>query len=115
MSVPGERALSPLARVLTCHALPQIQQVNFAISVILNSDAKSEIEGLRWILIRRSVLGILFMAVLTLGTIRYATYVSHEQQKKAEEKARQAETVRNSGGRHDHAPAPEAAEILAAN
>ncbi|KAH8668341.1 hypothetical protein BX600DRAFT_510444 [Xylariales sp. PMI_506] len=92
-----------------------IQQVNLDISVILTSDAKSDIEGLRWVLIRRSVLGILFMAVLTLGTLRYATYVNHERKREAEAKAREAESLRQNNGREDKAPALMAAEILAAN
>ncbi|KAH6661370.1 MOZ protein represents a chromatin-associated acetyltransferase [Truncatella angustata] len=92
-----------------------IQQVNLDISVILTSDAKSDIEGLRWVLIRRSVIGILFMAVFTLGTIRYATYVNHEKKKEVEEKARKAEDARRNIGREDNAPAHEAAAILAAN
>jgi hypothetical protein len=93
----------------------QIQQVNLDISVILTSDAKSDIEGLRWVLIRRSVLGILFMAVMTLGTIRYATFVNHEKKREAEEKAREAENIRKNTGREDNAPAHEAVEILAAS
>ncbi|KAI0122211.1 hypothetical protein F4814DRAFT_202906 [Daldinia grandis] len=92
-----------------------IQQLNLKISVTLNSDSRSDIEGLRWVLIRRSVLGIIFMAVLTLGTLRYATYVKHERWREAEEKARRAERLRNSLGREDHAPPFDAAEILAAN
>ncbi|KAI3337599.1 hypothetical protein HD806DRAFT_529160 [Xylariaceae sp. AK1471] len=92
-----------------------IQQVNLKISVTLNSDSRSEIEGLRWVLIRRSVLGILFMAILTLSTLRYATYVSHERKREAEEKARQAEEMKRNGGREDRAPPVDAAEILAAN
>lgn len=92
-----------------------IQQLNLKISVTLNSDSRSDIEGLRWVLIRRSVLGILFMAVLTLGTLRYVSYVKHERQKEAEEKARRAERLKNNHGREDHAPPLDAAEILAAN
>ncbi|KAI1348300.1 hypothetical protein F5Y01DRAFT_328565 [Xylaria sp. FL0043] len=92
-----------------------IQQVNLKISVTLNSDSRSEIEGLRWVLIRRSVLGILFMAILTLSTIRYTTYVSHERQKEAKEKAQQAEEQKRTAGREDHASSIDAAGILAAN
>lgn len=66
---------------------------------MLSSDSKSEIEGVRWILIRRSVLGILFMAVLTLGTLRYATYVTHERQKEEDRLQREEEEDRRSGGR----------------
>ncbi|KAK1595349.1 uncharacterized protein LY79DRAFT_547462 [Colletotrichum navitas] len=92
-----------------------IQQINYKISLHLSSDAKSEIEGLRWILIRRSVIGILFMAVLTLGTLRYGTYVSHARQAEAERIKKQAEMLKMADGKRDHSSAPDAAEILAAN
>ncbi|KAK2021401.1 hypothetical protein LX32DRAFT_604796 [Colletotrichum zoysiae] len=92
-----------------------IQQINYKISLHLSSDAKSEIEGLRWILIRRSVIGILFMAVLTLGTLRYGTYVSHARQAEAERSRKQAEMLKMADGKRDHSSAPDAAEILAAN
>ncbi|KAI0976307.1 hypothetical protein F4678DRAFT_456634 [Xylaria arbuscula] len=92
-----------------------IQQVNLKISVTLNSDSRSEIEGLRWVLIRRSVLGIIFMAILTLSTIRYATYVGQKKQREAKEKARQAEEQKRTGGREDRASPIDAAAILAAN
>ncbi|KAI1110756.1 hypothetical protein F5Y14DRAFT_427810 [Nemania sp. NC0429] len=92
-----------------------IQQVNLTISVTLNSDSRTEIEGLRWVLIRRSVLGIIFMAVLTLSTLRYATYVSHERQREAKEKAQRAEDLKRIGGREDRASSVDAAEILAAS
>lgn len=82
---------------------------------MLSSDAKSDIEAVRWILIRRSVLGILFMAVLTLGTLRYATYVSHERQREADRKKKEAEERRRGGGKQDHTSAPDAAAILTAN
>lgn len=81
----------------------------------LNSDAKSNIEGLRWVLIRRSVLGIIFMAVLTLGTIRYATYIRHKRQKEAEQRAKEAEEMKKHLGRVDSSLGPDAAEMLAAS
>ncbi|TRX89577.1 hypothetical protein FHL15_009486 [Xylaria flabelliformis] len=90
-------------------------KVNLKISVTLNSDSRSEIEGLRWVLIRRSVLGIFFMVVLTFTTIRYATYVSQQRKKEAKEKIRQAEELKRIGGREDRAAPVDAAEILAAN
>ncbi|KAK4115287.1 hypothetical protein N656DRAFT_704077 [Canariomyces notabilis] len=93
----------------------RIQQINYKISVTLNSDAKSDIEGLRWVLIRRSVLGIIFMAVMTLGTLRYATYVSHQRQKEAQERAREEQEAAKHDGRRDNSAPAEAAELLAAN
>jgi hypothetical protein len=95
----------------------QIQQLAYKISVELNSDARSEIEGVRWVLIRRSVFGIILMAIITFGTLRYGSYLSHERQREAERKAKEAEAIRkaNGMGRMDGSPAPEAAAILAAN
>ncbi|UKZ77323.1 hypothetical protein TrVFT333_005043 [Trichoderma virens FT-333] len=92
-----------------------IQQINYKISIMLSSDSKSEIEGVRWILIRRSVVGILFMAILTLGTIRYATYVSHERQRELDRKKKEEEELKRDGGKNDRTSAPDAAAILAAN
>ncbi|KAM6527046.1 hypothetical protein FSOLCH5_003121 [Fusarium solani] len=92
-----------------------VQQINYKISIVLSSDAKSEIEAVRWILIRRSVLGILFMAVLTLGTLRYATYVSHERQREVERKKKEEEERRRNGGKQDRTSDADAAVILAAN
>lgn len=93
----------------------QIQQINYKISISLSSDAKSEIEGLRWVLIRRSVIGILFMAVLTLGALRYGTYLSSKHKKEVDRIQKQAEMIKAADGKRDHSSGPDAAEILAAN
>ncbi|KAJ4144748.1 hypothetical protein LMH87_003619 [Akanthomyces muscarius] len=66
-----------------------IQKISYKISIDLTSDAKTDIEGVRWILIWRSVLGIIFMAFLTLGTLRLATY--EKQRKQEEERVRKVE------------------------
>ncbi|KAM3508505.1 hypothetical protein MY10362_001163 [Beauveria mimosiformis] len=66
-----------------------IQKISYKISIDLTSDAKTEIEGVRWVLIWRSVLGIIVMAILTIGTVRLATY--EKQRKQEEERARKAE------------------------
>ncbi|KAH6693826.1 hypothetical protein F5X68DRAFT_47279 [Plectosphaerella plurivora] len=92
-----------------------IQQINYKISIMLSSDAKSEIEGLRWVLIRRSVIGILFMAFFTLGTLRYGTYVSHNKKKEAEMEEKQARMLREADGKKDHSSSPDAAQILSAS
>ncbi len=94
----------------------EIQQLNYKISVILNSDARSDVEGLRWVLIRRSVLGIVFMAVLMLGSLRYGSYLSHERAKESERQAKEAAESRHAqqdagSGRADNSLAPAAVEI----
>ncbi|KAI2638280.1 hypothetical protein GGS21DRAFT_465196 [Xylaria nigripes] len=92
-----------------------IQQVNLKISATLNSDSKSDIEGLRWVLMTRAVWGILIMAVVTLSIIPYVTYVSHARETEAKEKAHEAEELKKADGREDRASPVDAAEILAAN
>lgn len=76
---------------------------------MLNSDSKSEVEGLRWVLTRRSVMGILFMAFMVLTSLRYASYKAHEleMRKKKEEEHKSAPKVMED--------TPIAAEILTAN
>ncbi|KAI1435757.1 hypothetical protein GGR50DRAFT_693829 [Xylaria sp. CBS 124048] len=92
-----------------------IQKINLKITVTLNSDSRSDIESLRWVLISRSVYGIIFVGVLTLSTIQYSMYITHDRQLKAKEKAQKAEELKKTNGREDHASPADAAEILAAN
>lgn len=93
-----------------------IQQINYKISIELNSDARSEIEQLRWVLIRRAALGIFFMVVFAFSSLRFASYQSHKKQKEAERLAKEAEAVKREGGRgNDYSSAPDAVEILAAS
>lgn len=55
------------------------------------------------------------MAMLTLATVRYATYVSKERQREAAREKELAERVRRDGGKRDNSSAADAAIILAAN
>ena len=93
--------------LLTLH---QIQELNYKITVMLNSDSKSEVEGLRWVLTRRSVMGILFMALMVLTSLRYASYKARE-----DEIRRKKEAGEKTGEHVEDLPAQGAAEILAAN
>lgn len=77
---------------------------------MLNSDAKSDIEGLRWVLTRRSVMAILFMAFMVLTSLRYASYKAHE-----EEVAKKREAGMKVDEQIEDLPSAGAAEILAAN
>ncbi len=43
-----------------------IQELNYKITVALNSDSKGEVEGLRWVLTRRAALAIVGMARMLL-------------------------------------------------
>ncbi|MCJ1342698.1 hypothetical protein MMC31_000886 [Peltigera leucophlebia] len=60
----------------------KIQELNQKITVELNSNSKSEVEGLRWVLTRRAVMAIASMAILILGSLRYSSYQTQQQEKR---------------------------------
>jgi len=64
----------------------EISELHYKISVALNSDAKSVVEGLRWFLTRRAAFGIATMALLILGSLRYSSYKLHEREIEARKK-----------------------------
>jgi hypothetical protein len=94
--------------------ISQIQELNYKIAVALNSDTKSEVEGLRWVLTRRSVMGILFMAIMVLSSLRYASYKAHEEENRKKKKKKK-EAASKPNQESLELPAQGAAEILAAN
>ena len=49
----------------------QIQQLHLKISAKLSGDAKSDIEGIRWVIMRMAAAGIAFVAILALGMFNY--------------------------------------------
>lgn len=57
----------------------KIQGLSYRISVDLNSEAKSEVEGLRWVLTRRAALAILAGAAMVLSFLQYYSVKSREQ------------------------------------
>ncbi|KAF3490646.1 uncharacterized protein GIQ15_00163 [Arthroderma uncinatum] len=63
----------------------EIQELNYQITVSLNSDGKSEVEGLRWVLTRRAVIAIATSASMIILALRYQSYKvqQHEAAKKA--------------------------------
>ncbi|KAK4695721.1 hypothetical protein P7C71_g2091, partial [Lecanoromycetidae sp. Uapishka_2] len=65
----------------------EISELHYKISVALNSDAKSVVEGLRWFLTRRAAFGIATMALLILGSLRYSSYKLHEREIEARKKS----------------------------
>lgn len=72
----------------------EISELNYKISVVLGSEQKSEVEGLRWVLTRRAAMAIGLMAVLILGSLRYGSYKMHER----EMEARKVEAGSQSAG-----------------
>lgn len=46
----------------------------------LNSDARSEVEGVRWVLTRRAAITVGVSAFMLFVALRYTSYVQHQQQ-----------------------------------
>ena len=59
---------------------PQIQELDYRITVALRSDARSAVEGLRWILVRRAAIALAVLALMILATLKYSSYMTHTQE-----------------------------------
>lgn len=69
----------------------QIQELNYQITIKLNSDARSEVEGLRWVLTRRIAMGIATMATMVILLLQVNSSRKHEakeEQKKKDDAGR---------------------------
>lgn len=73
-----------------------IQELNYKITVALNSGSKSEVEGLRWLITRRAVLAIVCMAGMVLGALRVASW--RKEAREAEVARVKAETEKQKEG-----------------
>ncbi|RAK79696.1 uncharacterized protein BO72DRAFT_466793 [Aspergillus fijiensis CBS 313.89] len=62
-----------------------VQELNYKITVSLNSDGKSEIEGLRWILTRRAAMAIATSAFMIILFLKY--YSVRKSEEKSKKKA----------------------------
>ncbi|KAL4884065.1 hypothetical protein BJY04DRAFT_183879 [Aspergillus karnatakaensis] len=84
-----------------------VQELNYKITVSLNSDSKSEIEGLRWILTRRAALAIATSAFMILLFLRYSS-TQRSQNGTAAEKKKEAPAKESTESRttSEHAPLP---------
>jgi len=65
----------------------QIQELNYKITVLMNSDLKSEIEKLRWVTTRRGLIAIALLACLIIASIQLnkREHVHEEKKQKKEE------------------------------
>jgi hypothetical protein len=68
----------------------KIQQLNYKITVMLQADAKSEVEGLRWLMTRRVILTLAAVVVMAIGGLKL---IADAQGRDAEE----ARRVKESG------------------
>lgn len=76
-----------------------IQELNYKITTQLNSEVKSEAEGLRWVLVRRAVTAIVAVVLMALGGLS----LNSSAQKKAESDAAKKKPGGGNGGGQDQA------------
>ncbi|KAI9802827.1 MAG: hypothetical protein M1833_001426 [Piccolia ochrophora] len=79
----------------------QIQELNYKITVSLNSDAKSDVEGLRWVLTRRAAMAIATMAFLILSSLRVSSYQLHSQEAAAAAASSSSSSSSASASQHN--------------
>ncbi|CAK3878114.1 hypotheticalsprotein [Lecanosticta acicola] len=65
----------------------KIQRLNYQITVDLQADAKSEVEGLRWIMTRRVIVSLGLIIVMVIGSLKLYSNAVHEQDQDAKRKA----------------------------
>ncbi|KAF2209203.1 hypothetical protein CERZMDRAFT_47867, partial [Cercospora zeae-maydis SCOH1-5] len=66
----------------------KIQRLNYQITVDLQADAKSEVEGLRWVMTRRVILALGAIVIMVVGSLRIYSNTVHEQEQTAKRLAR---------------------------
>ncbi|TID20325.1 hypothetical protein E2P81_ATG07627 [Venturia nashicola] len=59
----------------------KIQELNYKIAVALNSDARTEVEGVRWVLTRRAASALAVAVIMVLFTLNYSRYMTATQAK----------------------------------
>ena len=67
----------------------KIQELNYKITVLLNSEAKSNVESLRWVLTRRAALAICASACMILAALKLSS-IEQKEREEAEKKRKRA-------------------------
>ncbi|KAK5743609.1 hypothetical protein LTR17_002514 [Elasticomyces elasticus] len=67
----------------------KIQQLNYKITVELQADARSEVEGLRWVMTRRVIITLAAIVVMVISGLRLAANALHERELQAKNRANQ--------------------------
>ncbi|GLA09281.1 hypothetical protein AnigIFM60653_011360 [Aspergillus niger] len=80
-----------------------VQELNYKITVSLNSDGKSEIEGLRWILTRRAAMAVATSAFMIICFLKY--YSVRKAQESAEKKKKEQDLPVKGGTKEARAAA----------
>ncbi|KAI5803204.1 hypothetical protein EDC01DRAFT_687422 [Geopyxis carbonaria] len=91
----------------------KIQELNYKITILINSDLKSEIEKLRWTTTRRGLIAILALALVIVASIRInGNEKEVKKKKKKEQSINHQEQMHHDHGA-EHVPMLETAESAA--
>ena len=77
----------------------RIQEMGFLVGTRLGGDAKSGVEGLRWVMTRRASMAFLYLVVGVVGSIWYGSVVVHERERKEKSEVERLERERRNAGR----------------
>lgn len=75
----------------------KVQQLNYKITVNLQADSRSEIEGLRWVMTRRVIIALGVVVVMVIGSLRLAS----NQNKEAEIEAKRRANMKSAASQTD--------------
>ncbi|KAI2787324.1 hypothetical protein POX_f07687 [Penicillium oxalicum] len=94
-----------------------VQESNYKITVSLNSDGKSEIEGLRWVLTRRAALTVAICAFMIIVFLKYASVrrVKEPKQTSEAEKPVKTEIIKETRVTHETSPPIETSPVVEAH
>ncbi|EME85583.1 uncharacterized protein MYCFIDRAFT_150638 [Pseudocercospora fijiensis CIRAD86] len=65
----------------------KLQRLNYQITVDLQADAKSEVEGLRWVLTRRTIAALFAVVIMVVGSLKIFSDAAHEEEMNRKRKA----------------------------
>ncbi|KAL1306448.1 hypothetical protein AAFC00_005147 [Neodothiora populina] len=84
----------------------KIQELNYRITVSLNSDSRSDVEGVRWIITKRAISALAICVAMILGSIKFASSVAQweEEEKKQLAAARKQSEGLMSDNMGDNSP-----------
>ncbi|KAK5137055.1 hypothetical protein LTR08_001064 [Meristemomyces frigidus] len=80
----------------------KVQQLNYKITISLQADARSEVEGLRWVMTRRVIIALFAVVGMVVGSLRLSSNALHEREmeerRRANMKTGSTQTDEGSGG-----------------
>ncbi|CZT18817.1 uncharacterized protein RCC_04661 [Ramularia collo-cygni] len=78
----------------------KVQKLNYQITVDLQADAKSEVEGLRWVMTRRVIIALGSVIFMVVGSLKLASSVIQDQEAEAKRRGK----MRSGGTQTDGGP-----------